>query len=171
MDIVFTFVGDDKPGLVKTFADIVAKNKGNWLESRMTQLAGKFAGIVRISVLDTDRAKLLAAINAANSETLFVHAKEASKPSTAELQERLLTIVGNDRPGIIAEVSHALASRNINLVEMNSDVVSAAMSGESIFQADAIIEISPNLDLMDLENSLDTIANELTLDIRLESVV
>lgn len=51
--LIVTFVGSDKPGLVQHIASVISAQDGNWLESRMTQLGGKFAGIVRVSVDST----------------------------------------------------------------------------------------------------------------------
>ena len=48
--MVFTFVGADKPGLVEKLAQTVGQHGGNWLESRMSELAGQFAGIVQVEV-------------------------------------------------------------------------------------------------------------------------
>ena len=47
-DLVLTLIGPDRPGLVEAVAEVVAAHGGNWLESRMARLAGKFAGILRI---------------------------------------------------------------------------------------------------------------------------
>ena len=43
-DLVLTLIGPDRPGLVEAVAEVVARHGGNWLESRMAHLAGKFAG-------------------------------------------------------------------------------------------------------------------------------
>ena len=53
--IVFTFIGNDKPGLVGKLSNTVSENGGNWLESRMSQLAGHFAGIARIQISNDKR--------------------------------------------------------------------------------------------------------------------
>ena len=48
--LVISFVGDDRPGIVQTLSSIVNDHNGNWLESRMSRLAGKFAGVARIEL-------------------------------------------------------------------------------------------------------------------------
>ena len=48
--LVLTVIGDDRPGLVEALAETIAAHEGNWLESRMSHLAGKFAGLLRVSV-------------------------------------------------------------------------------------------------------------------------
>ena len=52
MPLVLTFVGDDRPGLVNAISEKVAASGATWLESRSVRLAGKFAGVVLISVPD-----------------------------------------------------------------------------------------------------------------------
>ena len=47
-----TFISDDRPGLVEKLSQMVQKRDGNWLESKMAQLSGKFTGIVEISLPD-----------------------------------------------------------------------------------------------------------------------
>lgn len=43
--LVLTVIADDKPGIVEQLAATITEHGGNWLESRMAQMAGKFAGI------------------------------------------------------------------------------------------------------------------------------
>ena len=61
-DIVLTIVGSDRPGLVEAVAEAVARAGGNWLESRMAHLAGKFAGILRVQAAGDAIPRLVAAI-------------------------------------------------------------------------------------------------------------
>ena len=83
-------------------------------------------------------------------------------------REITLTVMGPDRLGIVKEISHALAERRINVVDMDSHVRSAPMSAELIFQARIDAQIPKDTDLEDLHDSLDEIANHMTLEIDLE---
>ena len=58
--LVVTVIGNDRPGIVERLSDVVLAAEANWEESRMARLAGKFAGVLRVSV-DADRADRLAA--------------------------------------------------------------------------------------------------------------
>ncbi len=58
--LVLTVIGDDKPGLVELLSDVIARHQGNWLESSMAQLAGKFAGILKVSVDEQSAEALIA---------------------------------------------------------------------------------------------------------------
>ena len=48
--IVLTVVADDQPGIVEELSDALATHGGNWTESSMMTLAGKFAGILLAEV-------------------------------------------------------------------------------------------------------------------------
>ena len=43
--LVITVFAPDKAGQVERIADCIAAHGGNWLESRMSRMAGQFAGI------------------------------------------------------------------------------------------------------------------------------
>ena len=66
-------------------------------------------------------------------------------------------------------ISSALASQNVNVIEMDSKVTSAPMSGEQLFQARIEAHIPKGTSRDDLSDSLDEIANQMTLDIELET--
>src|SRR5262245_32581902 len=70
--LVLTVLGEDRPGLVESLASIIAAHDGNWLESRMAQLAGQFAGILRASVPDANATALMHALQGLSGHGLQV---------------------------------------------------------------------------------------------------
>jgi glycine cleavage system regulatory protein len=78
-----------------------------------------------------------------------------------------LEIVGQDRPGIVRQISHALAMHGVNVEELESDCSSAAMSGETLFKARATLSIPPSCDVTVLRRELEQIASDLIVDISL----
>lgn len=169
MPLVFTFVGADEPGLVETLAHTVAAHGGNWLESRMSELAGQFAGIVKVEVPAEQAPALRAALQQLSAQHLSVLLAEhpAETGGTAWRALRL-SLMGPDRPGIVREVAHALAARHISVREMDTHITSAAMSGEPLFSAQAHIQVPQSLDLAELQAQLNAIADALTLAIDLD---
>jgi glycine cleavage system regulatory protein len=167
--IIFTFIGADKPGLVEKIASTVSQNGGNWLESRMSQLAGYFTGITRVQVNDDQADKLALALKQLSGTEITISI-QADTPSICHDQHTLLalSLLGNDRPGIVRELSSALARFNINVCEMNTHITSAPMTAEPLFEAYAEIQVPTNLNLNELSDRLDEIANELDVDIKLE---
>lgn len=168
--MVFTFVGADKPGLVEQLAQTVGKHGGNWLESRMSELAGQFAGIVQVAVSEAQQPALRAALTALSGKdlTIVVAVAEPRGADKDDCRNLRLSIIGNDRPGIVREVATALAARHINVREMDTTISSAPMSGAPMFEAVASIQVPRTLDMAELNDQLDAVANALTVDIDLE---
>lgn len=168
--IVFTFIGNDKPGLVEKLSNTVSEQGGNWLESRMSQLAGYFAGIARVQISNDKADQLRAALSALSGVNLSVNLEDrAIDHNTNDYKNIKLSLLGNDRPGIVKELSSALATLHINVCEMNTNVTSAPMSAEPLFSALAEIQAPISLDLTQLSDKLDGIADQLDVDINLEN--
>ncbi|MEH6557140.1 MAG: ACT domain-containing protein [Oceanicoccus sp.] len=168
--IVFTFVGADKPGLVEILSNTVSEYHGNWLESRMSHLAGNFAGIARIGISRDKAEDLKNALNKASGGELTITVQEESqRGADSNYQTVSLNLIGNDRPGIIKELSSALASLHVNVMEMNTNVTSAPMTADPLFEATASIQIPVSVNINDLSDMLDDIGNQLDVDINLET--
>ncbi len=171
---IVTFIGDDRPGLVEQLSAVIEKNQGNWHESKLSQLGGKFAGLILVSLPADGGPSLEADLSALASSGISVRVTPTDSAATIPSVEPApgrnitLTVLGPDRGGIVREISAALAQRHINVLEMDTLVQSAPMSAEMIFQAsiDAWIPESANID--DLRSSLDQIADNMTLEIDLE---
>lgn len=169
VSLVLTVIGPDRPGLVEALSQSVASHDGNWLESRMAKMSGQFAGILRVSV-PKDRADDLAeALRALSPEGLHVMvATTEADPPESDTRKLHLELLGSDRPGIIREISRALASRNVNVDELNTSIESAPMSGELLFRATADLRVAADLDIDELRSSLESLAYELMVDVTLD---
>jgi glycine cleavage system regulatory protein len=162
--LLLTVVGSDRTGLVESLADRIANAGGNWEESRLARLAGHFAGIVLVTV-PSDRADhLVAKVREVQGLQVTAHVVEA--PATGAAGERMTIVVtGNDRPGIVRDVSRIVAERGVNVEELTSSVESAPMSGSALFVARAVVRLPPGTQLADLRSALETLGDELTVDL------
>lgn len=168
--LVMTIIGKDKPGLVESVARVVSEHSGNWLESRMCQLGGEFAGILRVHVAQEKQGALIQALEALKSHGLSILVQPdrgGTVPAPVE-KSAALEIVGQDRPGIVREISHALAKYNINVEEFSSECASAPMTGEILFKAQAHLQIPTSCNLSAVQQELEKIAGDLMVDISLE---
>jgi glycine cleavage system regulatory protein len=167
-DLVLTLIGPDRPGLIEAVAEVVATHGGNWLESRMAHLAGKFAGILRIEVSADKAAALQAALAELDARGIKVVGEPAGGTNVATPGRTLdLELVGLDRPGIVREISQLLANSGANVEELFTDRTSAPMSGEMLFQAKARVRLPSNADLAHLRTALERLASDLMIEIRL----
>jgi glycine cleavage system regulatory protein len=164
-----TVIGEDRPGLVERLSQLVASHGGNWEESRMARLEGRFAGILRVCV-DPDRALALeAALGDLEPAGLKVTVERAGDRTGLEGYRRLrLEVVGNDRAGIVHEIARTLARRGINVDELHTECDSAPMSGGMLFKATAALRSPPALSLDELRADLEGLANDLMVDVSLD---
>jgi glycine cleavage system regulatory protein len=174
IDLVLTLIGPDRPGLVEAVAQTVADRGGNWLESRMTHLAGKFAGILRVEVPPGQADALARALEGLGAAGLRVVAESSARAAPvggatpARGRVMNLELVGLDRPGLVREISQLLARHDINVEELTTDRTSAPMSGEMLFRANARVNVPLHLDAAHLRASVERLASDLTVEIRLE---
>ena len=166
--LVMTVIGQDRPGLVDSIAALVAEHGGNWLESRMSRLGGQFAGILRVEVPSENESPLVAALGRLASQGLTVVAHpDQPKPAPGIARQSVLEIVGQDRPGIVRQISHVLASLGVNVEELQTECASAAMSGETLFKARATLNIPESCNAAQIRQQLERIAADLIVEISL----
>ena len=167
IDLVLTLIGPDRPGIVESVSEVVAANGGNWLESRMTHLAGKFAGVLRVEVRDEQAAALEEALGRLAGSGLKVvversPAAHAPRPHAMEIE-----LVGLDRPGLVHEISTILAGQRINVEELATDRELAAHSADPMFHAKIRVIVPEDVNVTPLRESLERLAADLMVDIRL----
>lgn len=167
-NFVLTVIGDDKPGLVGSLSQIIANNSGNWLESSMSQLAGKFAGILLVSVADKNADRLIEELNGLSSQLTLVIEKAEGAIAEVTSQTVQMNLVGNDRPGIVREISSALSNMSVNVEQLNTECVPAPMSGAALFKTKASLKVPTDLALEELQSKLEQLADDLIVEIELE---
>ena len=164
--LVMTIMGKDHTGLVESLARLISECGGNWLESRMCRLGGEFAGILRATAPEDSEQNLIHSLHALQSKGLTVVVqRDETLPSAGLTRTATLSLVGHDRPGIIYQISAALAHQNINVEELETECSSAPMSGERIFRAMARLQIPESCTVPELRKELEEIGSELMVDI------
>jgi glycine cleavage system regulatory protein len=169
--LVMTVIGPDRTGLVDLLAGIVAEHGGNWLESRMSHLGGHFAGILRVDIPAGNQPGLVKALGELQSQglTVVAHTGQRTQPAPGA-KLALMEIVGQDRPGIVREISRALAQHGVNVEELNTECGSAPMSGETIFKAEARVQIPNTCSTGELRKELQKIAQDLLVDVSFQEL-
>ncbi len=167
-DLVLTLLGPDRPGLVELVAGVIAAHGGSWLESRMSHLCGKFAGILRAELPPERVAAATAALAALEGRGLKVIVETAARAAEAPAERRMdLELVGLDRPGIVREISQLLAGNGVNVEELTTNRVSAPMSAEMLFEARAHVRVAPATDVGKLRAELERLASDLVVEVKL----
>lgn len=164
---VLTFLGDDRPGLVSALSAPVNAHGASWERSQMSRLAGKFAGIAVVTVADDRYDALVADLEALAADGVQVTLDRTDVPAEPESLRFALDLLGADRPGIVAEISAALAALGVNIEDLSTDVRAAPMAGGTLFEAHAVLDAPTGVSSEVLSAKLEELADELMVDISL----
>lgn len=162
--LILTISGRDKAGLVEELASVIAEFGGNWEICRMAHLAGRFVGILELTVPSDQQQELEASLRTIKGLDVMIAAGD--RILDEPLQQFDLEIVGADHPGIVRDVFKALAAAKVNVEELTTRTVSAPDSGMMLFEAKARLSSAPSDDRSVIQEALERIAQDVMVDIR-----
>jgi glycine cleavage system regulatory protein len=161
--MVLTLIGKDKPGLVDAIAKCIMDAEGNWLKSSFCQLSGQFAGFIEVMLPQDKHNELVHACHQ------LAHLHITLQPSNAhEISldaKAVILVTGNDRRGIVSDITSTLKTFDINIIEMTTKCESAPNWGSPLFTAKVIISISPQMDLDNVKLAIEDITDDLMVEI------
>lgn len=167
--LVLTVMAPDQPGLVEKLAKCVADQGGNWLESRMARMAGQFAGILRVAVPAERHQALEQALQGLAAQGIRVLLAPSGPEPSGTWQPIFLELVGNDRPGIVRDITRLLSEHGINVESLTTEVLPAPMSSETLFRAEALLGVPSGVPLQLLQEHLEALADDLMVELKLRS--
>jgi glycine cleavage system regulatory protein len=163
--LVLTLVGDDRAGLVQTVAEVVSAHGGNWETSELAELAGTFAGIVLVSVPDRGLDDLKTALQ--NLDGLLTVTVQGAAESAATRSGRrfTFTVLGNDHPGIVRDVTGILTRHGLTIDLFSSETREAPMAGGTLFEATVTARSSDEDAVQAAIEELERLAGEIQVDL------
>jgi glycine cleavage system regulatory protein len=163
--LILTVAGADRPGLVSAVADVVAAHGGNWENSQLAELAGTFAGVIEISVAD-DRVDALRADLDALEGMLSISVHTGADTSESDSDQRIsISVLGNDRSGIVREISGVLSAHALSIENMTTQTRDAAMAGGRLFESSVTATLPASADLEALRADIERLTHDLQVDI------
>lgn len=166
--LVLTVVGDDRAGLVSALAGTIAEHGGNWEQSELAELAGAFAGIVLVSVPDGRQAALAAALTGLDGLLRVTAHDVSAEASVGEASTVSFTVLGNDRPGIVRDVTAAIAAHALSIDTFRSRTLDAPMAGGTLFEATVTVSLPSAHAAAALTAALEALAGEIQVDLTVD---
>ncbi|WP_029144207.1 glycine cleavage system protein R [Microbacterium luticocti] len=163
--LVLTVVGDDRAGLVQALADTVAAHGGNWERSELAELAGAFAGIVLVDVPDADVDALTAALSALSGLLTITPYRGGEADATPPGERVTFTVLGNDHPGIVRDITRALVGHGLTIDRFTSRTLAAPMAGGELFEAAVTARATSDADTADAVAELERLAAEIQVEV------
>ena len=167
--VILVVSGSDRPGLTRALAEAVHAAGGNWLDSHLSRLGGKYVGSVLVE-LDA------AALPALEAEVRKVDGQGASGGLNVSLVPAepggpvepglslTIELLGQDRPGIVREVTTVLAALGVNIASLTTSTENGAWSGELLFRGRATVTLPGGLTPETVQAGLEAISGELMVD-------
>lgn len=164
--MVLSVIGKDKPGLVDDIATVVRKVEGNWLKSSFCQLSGHFAGFVEIMLPEDNHQELVEICQ--RFSNLHITPLPAYQTDTEKNKRIAFVVTGNDRRGIVSDVTSCLKSFNLNILELHTTCESAPNWGSQLFSANIVIDAPQEFEASEIIEAVERIADDLMVDLKSE---
>lgn len=163
--LILSVVGSDRPGLTEALAKAVLSAGGNWLESHLSQLGGLYVGSVLVDLEAGSVDALRAAVAKVDAQGLEVRIAPALAAQTVSGETVAFSVVGQDRPGIVAQVTSVLSGLHANIETFETRLSVEPHSGAPLFHMDARLRLPPTLSAAAVQTALEDISGEIMVDV------
>ena len=167
--LVVTVIGPDRPGIVSLLSDRAQRYGANWAASRLSRLAGEFAGMVHFEVPRENADALAASLQGLESSglKLVIARSDSSDQAPHGLRGVSLELVGDDRVGIVSQLTRILAESGVSIENIHTEIVGTTAAAAKTFKVSAHLLVPNALSSEELRRRLDAVASEMALDIAL----
>ena len=155
-----TLQANDREGLVEQIAHCVSRHGGHWLDSELRHIDGIFAAILLLEVPSAQWDELIENLELLDG-VLLTYAK-TTKPK-AKAKHVSYSLVANDRPGLVHQISNKISALGINIEHMSTRYESASHTGIPLFRAEFNVGMNSH-DEDKLTQSLYDIGDDVVLD-------
>ena len=163
--ILISVLGDDKPGLLDSLSEIIVSNDGDWIESNMSTVEAKFAGILRVNVPPKNAKKQIQDLTSSKLG-LQIACEETAPVKFSDFKSYNIELIGQNHVGIINKLSHVLTYElKANVEGIKTEIIDASMSGEQLFKAQITLHLPKSVDERLIKDKLELIADEMMVEI------
>jgi len=163
--ILISVLGDDKPGLLDSLSEIIVSNDGDWIESNMSTVQAKFAGILRVNVPPKNAKKLIKDLTSSKLG-LQIACEETAPVKFSDFKSYNIELIGQNHVGIINKLSHVLTYElKANVEGIKTEIIASSMSGEQLFKAQITLHLPKSVDERLIKDKLELIADEMMVEI------
>ena len=163
--LIISAVGSDRPGIVSELSGVITSHGGNIEKSRMTRLGSDFTIIMLVTVDPKWEESLVVALQAIKELSITT---KGTEPNTVIAGENCqISLSGADNEGIVKVLSKYLEEKSINIIEMDTHISQAPISGSPLFNLNASVSIPGEVDGRDIQSDLSQIAQDLGVEIHL----
>jgi len=162
--VILSVIGSDRPGLTEALAEAILSAGGNWLESHLSRLGGLYVGSVLVELEADGVEALRAAAQAVDAQGLEVRIAPAVDGPGATGEALHISLVGQDRPGIVRQVTAVLSGLEVNIETFDTRISAEPHSGAPLFHMEAQLRVPPRVTAAAVQAALERISAEVMVD-------
>lgn len=167
MEKIIIYVnGKDRIGLISDITKEISNLNGNIETSKMIKLNQDFNMLILISI-DNEKIDLLNK-NLSLYSDLSVSIKKTSSNTIGLNSEYIFILKGADTEGIVHQCTQLFFNLNINIIDLETQIINAPITGTPLFYIKAIISVPKNISLQIVKNKLDVLENKSNVKIKFE---
>ena len=171
IELVLTIIGRDRAGVVASLADVVRFHDGNWKRSELAEIAGTFAGVVVVEVGDDRVDELLTNLLVLRDQGVHVTAQQVEEPAEApESDEVRLRLTGDDRPGVVHDISTAISELGISISRLGTVTDLPGKDGGRRFEITAQLAVPVGIDLDAVLDLIGALAVSLGIELDVQDL-
>jgi len=169
---IMTAFGKDRPGIVAEISELIFENKCRLEDSNMGRLADEFTLILLLSGTgDNLQEKLSTECKRLEREkniSAFIRPLEFQRIEEKNGDDLFtIKVDGIDQAGIVYKVSRLLAENRVNIETLRSRKKHLPNTGTAMYSMEITARIPDSISHEDLEKKMETLANDIHLDIRI----
>lgn len=165
--VAVTVVGPDRPGIVAAIAKALFEAGCNLEDATSTVLRGHFAIVLIVALpdgVDADEIEQRLAEPAAELGMVVSVRAVAHLTTSRGVATDVISVYGADRAGIVYEVTRLLADRSVNILDLNSRVVTSD-EGTTYVLVLEVTDATP-----DLGSELSALASRLGVHVAVHAI-
>ncbi len=169
MERMLSAVGGNRPGVVAEITEAIYNAGCNIENSNMTLLGNHFALMIHLKINNepiltdlTDKCDKLQQNKDLNIYLFPLESEElATSPEDIIKTKYEISVGGIDREGIVFRTSKLLASLNVNILELSTNVDRSKYYKDPYFNMRMIVEVPKEVEGEKLRNDLSKLAHDL----------
>ena len=167
MEKIIIYVnGKDRVGLISDITKEISSLNGNIETSKMIKLDQDFNMPILVSI-DNQKIESLDK-NLSLYSDLNISIKKTSSNIIEPNNEYIFILKGADTEGIVHQCTQLFSDLKINIIDLETQLINAPITGTPLFYIKAIISVPKNTSLQIVKDRLDDLENKSNVKIKFE---
>lgn len=164
--IILYVKGKDRPGIISEISSEINNSKGNIETSKMIKLGSYFNILALIEINEINLEKLKSKLN--NFSDLSITIDTTKKDENDKKQLFYFRLKGADNEGIVHAFTNYFYNKNINILDLDSEIINAPITGQPLFFLKARILLTKELESKIIKKELIELSNTNNVAIKFE---